>query len=60
MQRGMTGLHDVARETSSATTRLVLAYVRDRAGDAAVARVLELADVPHTLSELEDPSRWVS
>jgi hypothetical protein len=51
---------EVARETSSATTRLVLAYVRERAGDAAVERVLEVADVPHTLAELEDPSSWVS
>ncbi len=56
----MTGSEDVARETSSATTRLVLAYVRERAGNEAVARVLELADVPHSLAELEDPSRWVS
>ena len=60
MHDDMTRSGDVARETSSATTRLVLAYVRERAGDAAVARVLELADVPHTLAELEDPSRWVS
>ncbi len=56
----MTSADDVARETSSATTRLVLGYVRDRAGDDAVARVLALADVPHSLAELEDPSRWVS
>ena len=56
----MTRSDDVARETSSATTRLVLAYVRDRAGDDAVAGVLERADVPHTLAELEDASRWVS
>ena len=51
---------DAPRETSSATTRLVLGHVRGRGGDEAVARVLELADVPHTLAELEDPSRWVS
>ncbi len=60
MQADMTGSEDCPRETSSATTRLVLGYVRDRAGEAAVARVLELADVPHTLAELEDPSQWVS
>ena len=60
MHAGMSSPDDVARETSSATTRLVLAYVRERAGDDAVARVLEFADVPHTLAELEDPSRWVS
>ena len=60
MHPGMSRSDDVARETSSATTRLVLAYVRERAGDDAVARVLEVADVPHTLAELEDPSRWVS
>ena len=60
MHADVTSPDDVARETSSATTRLVLAYVRERAGDDAVARVLELADVPHTLAELEDPSRWVS
>jgi diguanylate cyclase (GGDEF)-like protein len=60
MLTDMASPDDAARETSSATTRLVLAYVRDRAGNAAVARVLELADVPQTLAELEDPSSWVS
>jgi len=59
MHGHMTGSDD-ARETSSATTRLVLEYVRSRAGEAAVARVVELADVPHSLEALEDPSHWVS
>ena len=49
-----------ARETSSATTRLVLAYVRQTRGEDAVARVLALADVPETREQLEDDSRWVS
>ena len=60
MHLSMSQSGDAQRETSSATTRLVLAYVRDRVGDDGVARVLELADVPHSLAELEDPSRWVS
>lgn len=51
---------DVPRETSSATTRLVLGYVRAHHGDDGVQRVLEAAAVPHALHELEDASRWVS
>ena len=60
MHVSMSQTGDVPRETSSVTTRLVLGYVRERAGDDAVARVLAAADVPHSLAELEDPSRWVS
>jgi diguanylate cyclase (GGDEF)-like protein len=49
-----------ARETSGATTGGLLRYVRRTAGDDAVARVLELAGVPHTPDELDDQSRWWS
>lgn len=49
-----------SRETSSATTGLVLAYVREHLGEAGVRRVVEAADVPHTLEELSEPARWVS
>jgi diguanylate cyclase (GGDEF)-like protein len=48
------------RETSGATTNLLLRYVRERGGDQAVAETLELADVPHTVQSLQDPSLWVS
>src|SRR5688500_111217 len=57
----MTGPHAVeARETSGATTGGLLRYVRRIGGDEAVARVLELADVPVTAEELDDQSRWWS
>ena len=48
------------RETSSATTGLVLAYVRQHLGEDGVRRVLEAAGSPHTLAELSDPAQWVS
>ncbi|MEP7765230.1 EAL domain-containing protein [Sanguibacter sp. 25GB23B1] len=48
------------RETSCATTKLLLTYVRARGGDAAVADVIERSGVEHTVAELEDTSRWVS
>ena len=48
------------RETSGATTRLVLAHVRALGGDAAVARVLAQAQVPYPLEVLERESSWVS
>ena len=50
----------VIRETSSATTGLVLAYVRQHLGEDGVHRVLDVADSPHTLDELSDPAQWVS
>ncbi len=48
------------RETSSATTRLVLGFVREARGEAAVGRVLALADVPESRAQLEDDGQWVS
>ena len=45
-----------ARETSGATTGLLLGYVRRQAGDDAVDEVLRRADVPFTAAELELPS----
>jgi diguanylate cyclase (GGDEF)-like protein len=39
---------------------LILGYVRSQRGDAGVADVLALANVSHTLDELESDSRWVS
>ena len=49
-----------ARETSGATTGLVVRHVRQHGGEAAVAAMLRLAGVSHTPDELEDESRWVS
>jgi diguanylate cyclase (GGDEF)-like protein len=49
-----------ARETSGATTGGLLRYVRTRAGDEAVARVLQVAGVPFTAEEFDDQSRWWS
>ena len=48
------------RETSSATTRLLLAYVRDQGGEGAVREVLARAEVPYPLDVLEQASLWVS
>ncbi|MGY1642187.1 diguanylate cyclase domain-containing protein [Geodermatophilus sp. SYSU D00703] len=48
------------RETSGATTGLVLGYVRRRAGDAAVAEVLRRAGVAATAEQLSSPSHWTS
>jgi len=48
------------RETSSATTRLLLAYVRENGGEHAVQRVLDQAGVPYPLEMLERASSWVS
>ncbi|NYJ05138.1 diguanylate cyclase domain-containing protein [Petropleomorpha daqingensis] len=47
------------RETSGATTALVLAYVREHGGDAAVAETLRRAAVPFTAEELGRPDHWV-
>jgi diguanylate cyclase (GGDEF)-like protein len=49
-----------ARETSAATTGLVLRYVQRQAGDAAVAELLRRSGVPFTVEELSDASRWFS
>jgi diguanylate cyclase (GGDEF)-like protein len=48
------------RETSSATTRAVLGFLRARGGEEAVAAVLAAADLPDTAAELGDPGHWVS
>jgi diguanylate cyclase (GGDEF)-like protein len=49
-----------ARETSGATTGVLLRYVRSAAGEDAVVRVLDAAGIPCTAEELEDQSRWWS
>src|SRR3712207_6359865 len=49
-----------ARETSGATTGLLLSYVRQQGGDDAVVEVLRRAGVPPTAAELELPSNWIS
>ena len=49
-----------ARETSGATTGLLLNYVRRQGGEDAVAEVLRRAGVPFTVAELELPSHWTS
>jgi diguanylate cyclase (GGDEF)-like protein len=48
------------RETSGVTTRLIVTYVRERFGDDAVDRVLDLAGERRTVAELEDESGWCS
>jgi diguanylate cyclase (GGDEF)-like protein len=58
----VTRLHDPAadpRETSSATTKLILGYVRDHAGDEGVGAVLERAGIVPNLELLESDSHWV-
>ncbi|MGY1781567.1 diguanylate cyclase domain-containing protein [Geodermatophilus sp. SYSU D01036] len=49
-----------ARETSGATTGLVLASVRQHGGDEAVEAVLRRAGVPFTAAELSRPATWTS
>ncbi|MCW2681141.1 MAG: diguanylate cyclase with sensor [Frankiales bacterium] len=49
-----------SRETSSATTRLVLEYVRERLGEDGVRAVVTAAAVPYSLEQLQDPAEWVS
>jgi diguanylate cyclase (GGDEF)-like protein len=46
------------RETAGLTTRLILAYVRRRSGEAGVTRVLELAGATRSADELEDERAW--
>ncbi len=52
--------HAEARETSGATTGLVLGFVAEHAGGAAVEEVLRRAGVPFTAAELSRPSTWTS
>src|SRR3954463_3615786 len=47
------------RETSGATTALVMSYVREHGGEAAVAETLRRAAVPFTAEELGRPDHWV-
>ncbi len=46
------------RETAGTTMCLTVRYVRDKAGDAGVQRVLALAGEQRTVAELEDECRW--
>ena len=48
------------RETSGATTRLILRYVRTHLGEAAVDDLLELAGERRPAAELEDERTWSS
>ncbi|MGY1660675.1 diguanylate cyclase domain-containing protein [Geodermatophilus sp. SYSU D00705] len=49
-----------ARETSGATTGLLLGYVRTRAGEAAVQEVLRRAGVTSTAEQLSSAAHWTS
>ncbi|WP_222268004.1 diguanylate cyclase domain-containing protein [Modestobacter marinus] len=51
---------DEPRETSGATTTLLLNYVRDHAGEAAVAEIVRRSGVGTTVEVLDDPSHWCS
>jgi K+-sensing histidine kinase KdpD len=46
------------RHTAGVTTALILRYVRSRAGDQGVARVMELAGDDRDPTELEDETSW--
>ncbi|GGI06546.1 EAL domain-containing protein [Egicoccus halophilus] len=46
------------RETAAATTALIVGHVRQRAGEQGVERLLALAGVPFTSTELSDERRW--
>src|SRR3569833_396516 len=47
------------RETSGATTALVLSYVREHGGEAAAAETLRRAAVPYSAEDLGRPDHWV-
>jgi diguanylate cyclase (GGDEF)-like protein len=49
-----------ARETSGATTALVLGYVREHGGDGAVTEVIGRAGLTSTAEELSRPGHWIS
>lgn len=49
---------DGPRQTPGTTTRLLVRHVRRRAGDDAVAAVLETAALPYQVADLRDESRW--
>lgn len=51
---------DTVRETSGATTCLILRYVRGHGGDAAVAEVLRRTGLTHRAADLEDERQWFS
>jgi diguanylate cyclase (GGDEF)-like protein len=46
------------RETSGVTTALLMSYLREHGGDAAVAETLRRAGVPFTAAELSEPATW--
>jgi diguanylate cyclase (GGDEF)-like protein len=48
------------RETSGATTTLLLTYVRERGGQEAIDEVLRRADVPDSAEELLHATHWSS
>jgi diguanylate cyclase (GGDEF)-like protein len=48
------------RETSGATTALLLNYVRERGGQRAMEETVRLADVPHEAADLLLPAHWCS
>lgn len=52
-------MSDEPRETSGATTVLLLGHVRSRGGDAAVAEVIRRAGVALTAEQLEDTATWI-
>jgi diguanylate cyclase (GGDEF)-like protein len=49
-----------ARDSSNLTTALIIGYVRDRAGEAAVDQMLAWAGEHRPMSELLDEGRWSS
>jgi len=48
------------RETSGATTSLLLTYVRERAGQRAMEETVRRAGVPHAVEDLLLPAHWCS
>jgi diguanylate cyclase (GGDEF)-like protein len=49
-----------ARHTAGITTRLIVTYVRSRAGEAGVRALLARARVPYSAAELQDERSWFS
>ena len=48
------------RDSSNLTMALIIAYVRDRGGDAAVGQLLAVAGETRPMEELLDEGRWSS
>ncbi len=57
---GGPGTGGVRQDVSGAVTSVIVRYVRERAGNDGITRVLALSGVRRPVPELEDPTQWSS